>query len=764
LRLRGGGLCRLSIDYTKLQRINRTTTDRTTVYDRFMQTDQTTSRGSKPLPIGYQLRDYTMVSVLGDGGFGITYRARDTKLGVDVAIKEYFPSVYATRTDTATIVPTDGADLDNYRWGLNAFLSEAQALAKFKHPQIVRVLRFLEANGTAYTIMEYEEGETLTAYLRRHGGVLSEPRLLQIFLPILNGLHAVHDAGLLHLDIKPDNIYMRRNEQPMLIDFGSSRQMVDDSAGQIALTPGFCALEQYPGHGTIGVASDVYGMGATLYRCVTSKNPMDALARHQVFERLNNDPLPPATSFERPLYAAHIRESIDRALKLAIEERPASAFALQQSLMGKDLAKIAARPTPSLYRPGTGFLGVLSAPEKPKKFRRRYSFFEKLIAVSVFIATFAVITPKFLIDTGRLSESGLFRWIDDTKSETIAQATQFRDRINERLFGVEPRSKVATPAPKPRLELPAPVEPVAAPARKPFGTDMQRAPDIALPEAAPRALGFLKHGAILAVVTTDGFLHLWDVATGEARTTLSTHVSNAAALGVFPSSRWVAVQDREQAIAVFDPIGNREYVLRNDPPHEVSAIAVSANGLQLAELAKDHRIAVWELSQQRRQLSWDIAKSTVPLLAFSPDARVLLTGDTKGNITAWNSTDGRRLTQWRAHGRTITAFALSADGRRLASADAGGEVRLWKGDGDAWVLEHVLANSPASVNSVAFSPDNEWLIAVGAGGNAYVWDVAKGSLEHQLTTDRRRLRALALSNDGKALAVASDDNLVRVWK
>lgn len=729
-----------------------------------MQTDQTTRRGSNSLPIGYRLGEYTMDAVLGDGGFGITYRARDTKLGVDVAIKEYFPSIYATRTEDSTIVPTAGADLDNYRWGLNAFLSEAQALAKFKHPQIVRVLRFLEANGTAYTIMEYEEGQTLSAYLRRHGGILNESRLLQLFLPILNGLHAVHDAGLLHLDIKPDNIYLRRNEQPMLIDFGSSRQMRDDAGGPIALTPGFCALEQYPGHGATGAASDVYGMGATLYRCITGKDPIDALARQRAFEKLNIDPLAPATSFERPLYAAHIRESIDHALKLAIEERPASAFALQQALMGKDLAKIAARPTASLYRPGTGFLGVLSAPEKPKKYRRRYSFLEKFIAVSVFSATVAVITPKFLIDSGRLSEPELFDWIDDAKTEIAAHATQLGDSINERVLGIEPRPKVTPTAAKPPHPSPVAAEPVAVAARTPFGADMQRAPDITLAGAAPRALGFLKHGAMLAVVTADGRLQLWDVATGEERATLSTQVSNGAALGVFPSSRWVAASDHEQAIAVFDPLGHREYVLRNDPPHPVNAIAVSANALQLAELAEDRRLTVWELSQQRRQQSWNVERATVPLLAFSPDAQVLLTGDTKGNITAWNSADGQRLTQWRAHKRAIAAFALSPDGRRLASADTFGELRIWKATGDTWDLEHTLADTPASVNSIAFSPDGEWLIAVGASGNVNVWDVPQGTLEHQLTTDRRRLRALALSNDGKTMAVASDDNLVRVWK
>ena len=738
-----------------------------TVHARGMAINPTPGARSHTLPLGYKLGEYTVVAVLGDGGFGITYRARDNKLGLDVAIKEYFPGIYATRAQGATIMPKTDGDLENYRWGLSAFLKEAQALAKFKHPQIVRVLRFLEANDTAYTIMEYEEGETLTAYLKRHGGVLLEARLLQIFLPILNGLHAVHDAGLLHLDIKPDNIYMRRNEQPMLIDFGSSRQMRGDTDGNITLTPGFCALEQYPGHGDIGVASDVYGMGATLYRCITGKNPLDSLARHKAYEKLRNDPLAPATSSTRPTYAPHIRESIDSALKLAIDERPPSAFALQQALMGKDLTKIAARPVSSPYRPGTGFIGVLLPPEKQTIFRRRYGFFEKAIALFVFMATFAIVVPKFLIDTDRMSQSELFEWIDRTQNEIVAQAKQFGDFVNETVFGVTPRPKATTTSATPKRAAPKPTEPAPVEIvarREPFGADKQRAADIVLPEPAPRTLGFLKHGAVLAVVTADGLVRLWDVASGEARATLPTLVSSAAALGVFPSSQWVAAMERDLAIAVYDPLGNREYVLRSDPPHAVGAIAVTNDGLLLAELAADSRVTIWDLSQQRARRTWDAGKGTIARLAFSPDGNLLLTADKAGNMTAWRSADAAQIAQWRAHEHAVSEFAFSRDGRRLASADAGGEVRIWKSAGDAWQPAHTLTDAPPTVSALAFSPDGEWLTAIGAGADVHIWDADTGVLAHRIATDRKQLRALAVSDDGKLVAVAADDGLVRVWK
>ncbi len=727
---------------------------------------QPVNSGSQALPVGYSLGEYAVAAVLGEGGFGITYRARDTKLGVDVAIKEYFPTVYADRTQSSTIVPRPGADLENYQWGLSEFLKEAQALAKFKHPHIVRVLRFLEANGTAYTIMEYEEGETLTSYLRKHGGVLGEPALLQVFLPILNGLQAVHDAGLLHLDIKPDNIYMRTSGQPVLIDFGSSRQMRGDAGGKITLTPGYCALEQYPGHGDIGVASDVYGMGATLYRCITNKNPVDALQRYNAFGRTRLDPLPPAASFERPVYSAHIRDCIDRALKLSAADRPASAYALQQGLMGKDMAKVARPPTALLYRPGTGYIGAVLPAEKQKQHRRRYSFFEKFVAVTVFVATFAVITPKILIDTDRLSRSELYQWIDDTKMDIVTRARDLGEQINEQVFGVKPRPKVAKAAPVKRAP-PAPAPATAEPAPKqPFGADKQQFLDIAIAERAPRALAFLKHGATLAVATDDGLVQLWDVQSNTVRATLPTRVLTPAALGGFPSSQWLAAMDRNQSIAIFDPLGNPDTVLAGESPHPIVAMAVSEDGRFLAEAAEDGTVTVWELSQKRRLHAFNTGKNAARVLRFTPDERLLLAGDAGGGMTVWNNADGKLISYRHAHEHDVTAAAFSPDGRLLASSDSKGDVRVWTvpAIGEEWAAGRAFAGGPASINSVAFSPDGAWLLATGSGASVYVWNVENGALAHQLRTDRSSLRALALTHDGKWIAAAGDDNVVRVWK
>lgn len=731
-----------------------------------MTPDKTPSE-STALSVGYRLGEYTIASVLGHGGFGITYRARDTKLGVDVALKEYFPGVYATRTRASTIVPRPGADLEIYRWGLTEFLKEAQALAKFKHPHIVRVLRFMEANGTAYMIMEYEQGETLSAYLRRHGGVLGEATLLQIFLPVLNGLQAVHDAGLLHLDIKPDNIYLRADGQPMLIDFGSSRLARGDSGSKVTLTPGYCALEQYPGFGDASPTSDVYGMGATIYRCITGKSPIDALARHEAFERTRIDPLPPASSFERPIYSAHIRPCIDLALKLNAAERPASAYALQQGLMGKDVTKMAARAPASPYRPGTGFIGVIPAAVQPKQEdkRRRYSRLEKFIAVSVFIVTFTIITPKILIDTGRMSSDDLYEFVDHTKAFAIATVQDIGAWINEVVFREPPRPKVTPPVRARRTAKPAAiVETRSAP---PFAADKDE-PPARLTIAGPRpwALGFLQHGAVLAVGTEDGAVKLWDTHTGAVRAVLPARAANPAALAVFASSQWIAIADHEHGIATFDPLGNLDLTLRDEPPHPASAVAVSPSALLLAEAGDDGVINFWDVAQRRKVNSFQAGKPRVQTLAFATDERTLAVGDASGGIGLWSATDATPISQWRAHESGVVALAFSPDGRRLASAGTRGDLRLWSSAtaNEPWKPGTMLADAPASVNAAAFSPDGHWLIATGSVGSVYVWNAETGQLAHRLTTDARKLHALALTRDGRFIAAVGDDNVVRIWK
>ena len=175
------------------------------------------------LPQGFRLRAYRVVRVLGVGGFGVTYLCEHAGLGVQVAVKEYLPNEIAVR-DGAGVYPKSPSDREGFEWGLSRFLDEAKTLARFKHPNVVRVRDCFGANHTAYIVMDYEDGEPLNALLRRHG-TLTEAQLKRVLLPVAEGLRQVHAAAFLHRDIKPSNVFVRRSdESPVLLDFGSARQ------------------------------------------------------------------------------------------------------------------------------------------------------------------------------------------------------------------------------------------------------------------------------------------------------------------------------------------------------------------------------------------------------------------------------------------------------------------------------------------------------------------------------------------------------------
>jgi len=231
------------------------------------------------LAAGFRLHEYRIDEVLGQGGFGITYLATDVHLNAKVAIKEYLPEEIAFRTGDRSISPNASRHQDRYRQGLDSFLLEARTLASFRHPAIVRVARFFEAHRTAYMVLEYEEGSPFKTWWPVNAD-LGETGLIELLLPLLDGLSTVHAAGFLHRDIKPDNIQLRRADGTLvLLDFGSAGQTVAVAeAGAVVLTPGYAPLEQY-GLGTQGAWTDIYALGATLYWAVTGKKPPDAETR-----------------------------------------------------------------------------------------------------------------------------------------------------------------------------------------------------------------------------------------------------------------------------------------------------------------------------------------------------------------------------------------------------------------------------------------------------------------------------------------------------
>ena len=293
-----------------------------------MTTAHTTYRNA--LKIGTMLQEYRLDSVLGVGGFGMTYLATDTNLDKRVAIKEYFPSDLAVREPDGGVAAQNTHADDGYKWGLDRFIQEARVLAKFSHPHIVRVNRYFEANATGYMVMDYENGESLNQILKNEPPP-SEARIRELIFPLLDGLQAVHETGFLHRDIKPANIFVRTNKSPVLLDFGAARQAVSGATKSLTavLTPGYAPLEQYSGQGNQGPWSDIYAMAGVLYRAYTSENPPDAVSR------LKNDTVPAKLAQLKGRVSEPALHAMQWALSLDEKQRPATVEIWKRALEGK---------------------------------------------------------------------------------------------------------------------------------------------------------------------------------------------------------------------------------------------------------------------------------------------------------------------------------------------------------------------------------------------------------------------------------------------
>lgn len=281
------------------------------------------------LAIGTRLDEYKIKRILGAGGFGITYLAYDVNLLMDVVIKEYLPNYLAVRKDRTTIVPISKSDKEEYEWGMKRFLEEAQTLASFKprHENIVKIIRFFKKNNTAYFVMEHEEGEDLSSFLGKKDEKLSEDEVKNIILPILDGLKATHDNGILHRDIKPSNIFIRKNGTPLLIDFGSARNAVGEKSKSLSVvvTPGYAPVEQYTTSTKQGSYTDIYSIGAVMYKLVTGQTPIESNDRSMnVYTNEEEDPLVLASIKAKGEYSKSFLEAIDLALKIRPQERPQS--------------------------------------------------------------------------------------------------------------------------------------------------------------------------------------------------------------------------------------------------------------------------------------------------------------------------------------------------------------------------------------------------------------------------------------------------------
>jgi serine/threonine protein kinase len=355
---------------------------------------------------GARLHLYTISTILGAGGFGITYKAREDITNREVAIKEYLPTAFAVRDrNGSTVRPLSEGAARDFDWGLERFRQEAKLLIELRHPNIMPVLAYFEANATGYLVMEFQDGASLGERLRS-SGTLSEAELLSLVVPLLDGVEEVHRHDYLHRDIKPENILVRADGTPVLIDFGAARQALGEHSKNFTtlLTEGYAPFEQYAGTGNQGPWSDIYALAAVMFRCVMGRPPVEAPRRAVAKLRGIRDPMAPDFQALRDVVSSDLAFAIEAGLCVVEPERPQTVAAFRELIVAPAAATLrragpmaaadASPPTSPPAGPAPTLIPDLArrvtvstgrpAPAEPKRRRRvlRFAVIGGLLAVA----------------------------------------------------------------------------------------------------------------------------------------------------------------------------------------------------------------------------------------------------------------------------------------------------------------------------------------------------------------------------------------------
>jgi serine/threonine protein kinase len=299
---------------------------------------QPSGDGNNALAPGHRLQEFVIEGLVGEGGFSIVYLARDMRLGRRVALKEYMPSTLATRSADHEVAARSERVRETFQLGLRSFVNEAQLLASFDHPSLVKVYRFWEQGGTAYMVMPYYEGPTLKSWLTQAASPPNEAWLRALLASLLDALELIHDDHCYHRDVAPDNVLLLTQHggnpqhaaslRPLLLDFGAARRVIGDATHALTaiLKPGYAPIEQYAESNSMkqGPWTDVYALCAVLYAGVTGHAPAPSVGR------IISDDMVPATQAGAGRYSQGFLAAIDAGLAVRPEHRPADMKALRR--------------------------------------------------------------------------------------------------------------------------------------------------------------------------------------------------------------------------------------------------------------------------------------------------------------------------------------------------------------------------------------------------------------------------------------------------
>lgn len=684
------------------------------------------------LPSGTELvGDFCIERVLGAGGFGMTYLAREMALNRQVTIKEYFPTDFATRGEGQAVVARAEDAAADFQWGLDRFIDEAQALARFDHPNICRVYRYFKANGTAYMVLTFEEGQSLKGWLRSMGRAPRQRELDDIVAPLLDALETVHAADYLHRDIAPDNIIVRKDGSPVLIDFGSARGEIAARSRTVSalVKPGYSPYEQYAESGTRqGPWTDIYALGATLFHAISGKRPPDAPSR------VVRDELPSTQEVALAAYRPRFLAAVDRALLLDPGSRPQSIASWRGDLLAPEAAKPGwfQRAAERVAQPGATGARTVKLTVQPG------------------------VAPPPPDAPGAPGQ--MLDYIDGLKQKgEPAPVSPLAPQDQQRMTPPSRGGQAAAAPPPPE---PAP----ARTASKPGGASAPPAKDrlpAVVPQRTPpprpkpvRAAGWRTWRSFAIKFVIGASIAGWAIAnkdempgflrTAETSNVPPSRVVEKAALARVPSSQSIAAR----------------LTMLSGHRGAVSAVGFTSDGLAIVTAGADGRLKVWNASTGGEIRSIDTPDGEITGMAVA--GRRVLTGHPAGRVALWDVDSGQRLASYKHGDAAVTAVAFSRDGHRLIVSSADAALAVW----DTGVTTNpigVVAAHEGPVTAVAYADRGPWIATGGDDTQVRLWRAADLSLVRTYRSHREPISALAFSPDGRYVAAAAVDGRIRVW-
>jgi serine/threonine protein kinase len=701
------------------------------------------------LPDGTELvDDYRIKRVLGAGGFGITYLADEKALARLVTIKEYFPADFAARRAT-NASPRSQEVAGDYQWGLDRFIEEAQTLARFDHPNVVRVHRYFRANNTAYMVLHFEEGGSFKSWLR---GLKRAPRQAELdtmVAPLLDALEIIHKANFLHRDIAPDNIMVRRDGSPVLIDFGSARGHIASHSRTVSalVKPGYSPYEQYATTtSSQGPWTDIYALGATLYHAIAGKRPPDAPSR------IVSDEYVKAGEAALSSYRSGFLGAIDKALRLEVGERPQSIAEWRGDLLAPEPKRAPGRL--GLRLPIARTLGRWSGAVTPAPVQ---------VAVPAPPEATVALTeqPQSLVP------------VPPDAPQPQGQLLDFIDALKKH------RPTILTPKKKNQAAAKSPREPVAAPSVSResdaqfglgYGPPPEPAPPPAIAPAAPkksapqprRAPRVLQRAAAKRRAPPRP-RRVWRMPSRRWRSVIfKVGVAVAiASLAVAYQETAPRTQARGAGMVASQTADLTQTMQLAGHKGPVVAAASSDLGRWIVSAGTDGTLRVWNAGSGALVRTIELDEGAPTALAVGN--RRALAGHKGGTIVLWDLEKAEKIGTFQlGHSAAITSLAFTADAHVFAAAAQDGSVALF---------ETRLPSAPSMLLEgrdgagmiITASESRGFVASAGADRTVRLWRTETHSLARTYRGQGGEIAALSISSDGRYLAAAISDGSIRVW-